>query len=135
MKKKQSFRKNKLICSIVIAKIRMARWVRLLTHQLEAAGLKVWLVAFYVDGIRLVVSPLQKGWKFKPPSRRYHSDEQAHQESYLEFSEEWKVEDMKDTRSDTRRTEEEILKVMNHIDSDLNFTIELMEDYPDDQHE
>ena len=47
----------------------MARWVRLVRAQLESTGVRVWLVIFYVDDVRVLTTPIPKCWRWKSESR------------------------------------------------------------------
>ena len=47
----------------VVARIRMARWIRVVIAELKKAGLTVWVAVFYVDDVRIVCSSLPMGWK------------------------------------------------------------------------
>ena len=57
----------------VIARARMNRWARIVKCSLEKMGLKIWLLVFYVDDVRLICSPIQMGYRWTPgrkgPSR------------------------------------------------------------------
>ena len=48
----------------VVAKMRMTRWARMVLCSLKALGVTVWLLAFYVDDVRIVCSPIPRGYKW-----------------------------------------------------------------------
>ena len=104
----------------VIAKIRMASWLRHVKFALKKAGIEVWMTKLYVDDVRLVVSEVPRGHGWRKGS---NTPEYLH-------SEEGAIRDIDDDFTYQRRTANKILELMNMIEPDLEFTIELEEDFP-----
>ena len=71
----------------------------------------------YMDDIRAFLHAIRAGWRMW--------------DGRLCFCEEWKMEDMKDGKSATRRTAEILLNIMNQVMPFIKFTMEIGEDFID----
>ena len=104
-----------------VSRIVMNEWARKLLGILNENKIKVWLAAFYVDDVRLLTSVVDKGV-------RWHTKEKK----FLK-KDDWLEEDEKDNISDERRTAREMRKAMNSIFSNIQFTMEIQEDFHDNR--
>ena len=98
----------------------MADWDEKLVNLLVANGMTWSIAARYVDDVRLILAAIPKGWRWQ--GRR------------LQFKEEWQAEDEALGSSDTQRTSAVLKGIMNDIASNLTFTIETGEDFPNNRH-
>ena len=86
---------------------------------MEENNIKVWLAACYVDDVRFLTSIIEKG-------RRWDAKKKI-----FDMKKEWLEEDQKVKTSDEKRTATELRKVMNSIFSNIQFTLEIPEDFLD----
>ena len=75
----------------------------------------------YVDDYRALMSALRPGLRWEPDSKK------------LEFREDWREEDLRSEVSTTRRSATVLQAVMDSINPDLKFEMELEEDFPDNK--
>ena len=103
--------------TMAAARIVMGEWGEIYTNIMLQAELKIWLRGFYVDDVRTVTSVLEKGkrWDIK--------------EKKFSFKEEWRIEDEEMGESNTRRMARQMNKAMNSILENINFTMEIPEDF------
>ena len=114
----------------VEARMRMARWLRTVKHHLKKVGMKIWLCVYYVDDVRLVVSPLPLGWRWTAQPHGWTVGKVSYPRGgSFQFKEEWGEEDR--GLSETERTSKQLLTLMNDVEPDLKFTMELKNDFPD----
>jgi hypothetical protein len=80
-------------------------------------NISVITVVRYMDDIRAFLHAIRAGWRMW--------------EGRPCFCEEWKLEDIKDGKSATRRTAEILISIMNQVMPFLQFTVEIGEDFID----
>ena len=98
--------------SAAVARIVMCRWDEIWAKRMKSGGLTVLLFYRYVDDIRLLLRPIQKGWYWL--NNKWVFDPTRHDErSYLE------------------RTIQEVGKSMNSVWDFLDLTTESEADFPD----
>ena len=103
--------------TMCVARLVMGEWADKLREILDKSGIERHLEALYVDDIRFVLSSLPLGWRWSQEDKQFI------------FKEEWKKDDIISNDSSTRRTSREICKAMNSIYSNLQFTVEIEEDF------
>ena len=96
--------------SAVLAKVTMAIWDILWTNAQRGSNLIVHMYFRYIDDLRILLAPINPGWTW------------TNKEWYFN-------KDMKDDRSMDQRTKEEILKSLNDVINDLDFTVETQDEY------
>ena len=75
--------------------------------------------SIYVDDYRSLLTALMLGLRLEPSSKR------------LEYQDEWRDEDLRSGMSTTWRTATVLKEVMESINPNLKFEMELEEDFPD----
>ena len=103
--------------TMCVARLVMGEWADKLRELLDKSGIKRYLEALYVDDLRFVLSSLPPGWRWSQDDKMFI------------FKDDWKKEDLDSSESSTRRTSREICKAMNSIYSNLDFTVEIEEDF------
>ena len=104
-----------------VARIVMTEWARRLLKILDENKIRVWMAAFYVDDVRLLTSIIDKGARWETKEKKFKKRD------------DWLAEDEKENMSDERRTSREIRKVMNSIFQNIQFTMEIPEDFPENR--
>ena len=102
-----------------VARIVMIEWGRRLLTIMNENKIKVWLAAFYVDDVRLVTSLLEKGVRWDNKEKKFVRKVG------------WQEEDEKENINEMQRTAREIRKAMNSIFMNIQFTMEIPEDFSD----
>ena len=102
-----------------VARIVMGEWGVRLRKILSENNIKCWLDGFYVDDVRLVTSILEKGMRWQVKEKKFGKKDG------------WEIEDEKEDISDERRTAIELQNAMNSIFPNIQFTIEIPEDFPE----
>ena len=100
-----------------IAKIRVARWVKLVLKYLDDSDVEVLLVKSYVDDIQWLLQRISRGIEWCDVKKKVIFD----QEQCL-------IDTGKD---DIMKTQEVLLERMNSVCSDLAFTAENQHEYRD----
>ena len=103
--------------TMCISRLTMQDWWEQFVKIIDDSGIKQLMNALYVDDGRLVIELLKCGVRF---------DEKM---KILRFDEKWFEEDVKEGKSDAKRTEIEIRNVMNSVSPDLVFTTETESDF------
>ena len=101
----------------VVARLRMARWMRELKETLGENGVEILLAGFYVDDVRMVTTVI-------PPGLRWDNSKRK-----LIFDQSWLLEDLESGQDPGERTSHLILGIMNTLTPDLRFTVELPSDF------
>ena len=101
------------------SRIVMYHWGKNLRRILTEADIKIWMDSIYVDDFRALLAALRPGLRWEPQSKR------------LEYRDEWRDEDLKSEMSTTRRSATVLKEVMESINPDIKFVMELEEDFPD----
>ena len=107
--------------TMAVSRIVMYDWGKKLRNILREAEIKIWMDSAYVDDYRSLLSALRPGLRWEPSSKK------------LEFREDWREEDLKSEVSTTRRSATVLQAVMDSINPDLKFEMELEEDFPDNK--
>ena len=91
--------------------------VRIAKERLENNGIQCKLAKSYIDDIRFLLALIEKGMKWDPTNKKivFCHDQFAQEED----------------KSNTQKTEEVLLAMMNTIHNDLKFTTETGRDYSD----
>ena len=115
----------------VVARIRMRRWLRIVKFHFLRAGMKIWLIYYYVDDIRLVMSPLPRDWRWSankgPQGMMWKGGTWApscieDKAGSLVYEQQWEV---KDSDDETDRPAKQVKLMMNSVDKDMTFSIAL----------
>ena len=101
------------------ARIQMGVWGRKLRGILNRERIMLDLDACYVDDMRCVTDEIEKGWRWQK------------EESKFKYNDEWKKEDEESPESNEMRTSKELEKVMNSIFPNIQFEIEVPEQFSD----
>ena len=98
-----------------VARLVMQQWRDDFKNLLQKSNIKEKLSKIYVDDNRCIIERIKKGWRFDTERKKfvYRSD--------------WEKED--DEKDDDTRIANEVLKAMNAINPDLEFTIEKEKDF------
>ena len=105
--------------TMAVSRIVMYHWGKKLRNILSEANVKIWMDSIYVDDYRSLLTALMPGLRWEPSSKR------------LEYRDEWRDEDLRSGMSTTWRTATVLKEVMESINPDLKFEMELEEDFPD----
>ena len=92
-------------------------WGEKYVKILLKSGIKIRLKALYVDDMRQGTSRIRHGVRF------------SHEEEKFIYKEEWEQEDREAGESDTKRMARQSREAMNSIYANLNFTVEIEEDF------
>ena len=95
----------------------MNKWDEMWLERMTENNISVITGVRYMDDIRAFLHAIRAGWRMW--------------EGRLCYSEEWRILDLKDGKSSTRRTAEILLSIMNQIIPSLQFTMEIGEDFID----
>ena len=106
-----------LRATCAVARVVMNTWDTKWMEMMTTNNLAIITGVRYMDDIRAFLHAIRAGWRMW--------------DGRLCFCEEWKMEDMKDGKSATRRTAEILLNLMNQIMPFLKFTMEIGEDFID----
>ena len=106
-----------LRATCAVARVVMNTWDVRWLEMMSENGLDVMTGIRYMDDIRAFLKAIREGWRWW--------------EDRLCFCEEWRIEDLKDGKSATRRTAEILLQIMNSIMPFLRFTLEIGEEFSD----
>ena len=98
-----------------VARLVMQQWRDEFSILLKEANIKEKISKIYVDDNRCIVERFMRGMRFDESQMKFV------------YKDEWKEED--ERRDDDERIAEEILKAMNAINEDLEFTIEKESDF------
>ena len=98
-----------------LARLVMQQWKDEFANLIEKAGISEKMSKIYVDDNGCIIERTRKGLRF------------VEKDSTFEYKKEWEVEDS--DRDDDERIAKEILKAMNSINKDLEFTIEKETDF------
>ena len=96
--------------TMCVARLVMQQWRDEFSALLREAEIKEKLSKIYVDDNRCIVERMRRGMRFDESVKKFV------------YRDDWKEEDKR--RNDDERVAEEILKAMNSINTDLEFTIE-----------
>ena len=99
------------------ARVVMGEWGERLLTILKDEGMEALLAALYVDDARLVVPAIEKGKRWDGKLKK------------LVCKQEWLDEDLELDDSDTRRTSNVVKEIMNSVFRDINFEMEIAEDF------
>ena len=100
--------------SMAVARVVMYDWGKRMKETLHSAGIKIYLASFYVDDIRLLVSTIRR-------------DQQWNEDTGCLETHQQKDEDI----TVIKHTAQELKKMMDRINPDLRFELELEEDFED----
>ena len=103
--------------TMAAARIVMSDWARTMTDILLKANVRLYMKALYVDDKRSLMPAIEKGTRWVEKSGRF------------EQRDDWCQEDVHSGESSSRRTAKEMKKLMDSINPDLVFEIELEEDF------
>ena len=106
-----------LRATCAVARVVMNKWDEMWLERMTENNITVITGVRYMDDIRAFLHAIRAGWRMW--------------EGRLCFSEEWRILDLKDGKSSTRRTAEILLSIMNQIIPSLQFTMEIGEDFID----
>ena len=101
-----------------VARIVMAEWGSRFTTILKENDIKVEMAVAYVDDIRVLTSLLKDGMRWATKEKKFL------------WRADWQEEDKAEDISDEQRTARELRKSMNSIFSNIQFTAEIPEDFP-----
>ena len=104
--------------TMAAARLVMCDWGLRMKEIFSKASIQTYLKAVYVDDKRSLLPAIKKGTRWVDKKKSF------------EFREDWRKEDAELGESSTRRTANEMRKAMDSINPDLNFEIELEEDFP-----
>ena len=104
-----------------VARIVMAKWAEKVLEIMSKNNIEVWLAAIYVDDVRFVTSLISQGTRWDGKKKKFASKK------------EWQEEDEKDGLSDECRTARELLKAMNSVFHNIQFTSEIPQDFPNNR--
>ena len=110
--------------TMAAARIVMQTWSEDYRRILEAAGLRVGLLTGYVDDVRQISTCLKEGIRFSKDNKRF------------EYSEEAKKEDQErriQGESKNGRMARVCQQAMNSVNEDLQFTVEVPEDFENEK--
>ena len=102
-----------------VARVVMGEWGLRMQKIMSENDIKCWLAACYVDDVRLVTSILEKGVRWLNKGKKFGKKD------------DWRVEDENEDISDEKRTARELQKAMNSIFPNIQFTLEIPEDFPE----
>ena len=105
-----------------VARVVMGVWGERMLKIMKKNDIKVHLAAVYVDDVRFLTSVIKKGMRWVVKKKTF------------ETREIWQEEDENDEKeglSEEARTARELLKAMNSIFTNIQFTSEIPEDFPD----
>ena len=102
-----------------VSRIVMGEWGLRMRKILHENDIKCWLDACYVDDVRLVTSILEEGVTWQDKEKKFCKKEG------------WTIEDEKEDISEERRTARELQKAMNSIFTNIQFTLEIPEEFPE----
>ena len=103
--------------TMAAARVVMGEWGEKLLTILKDEGMEALLSALYVDDARLVVPIIERGIRWDNKRKK------------LTHKQEWLDEDLEMNDSDTRRTSKVIREIMNSVFRDINFEMEISEDF------
>ena len=99
------------------ARLRMAMWAAKLLQILNKLEIKVHMLVFYVDDVRLGMQAIKPGWRWESSSQQ------------LKFSKEWEAEE--EHLDPTVKTMMVLKDIMNSLERDMTFTAESHLDFED----
>ena len=117
----------------------MIRWIRLVRYNLNTIGVTIWLIIFYVDDVRILTSPIPKGWRWVEKLQSNNTWERGKwvvrdplaSKSEFRFTQEAETEDRIRDEPDLQRNAELVRQMLSGVDKDLEFTMEMSEDFRD----
>ena len=100
--------------SMAVSRIVMYDWGRKMKATLTSAGMETYLASAYVDDIRFLVSTIRRDQRWNTETNRLEAGQGTDEDI-----------------SETRHTALEMKKMMDQINPDLQFDLELEEDFED----
>ena len=104
-----------LRATCAVARVTMNMWDRKFQDILVENNIEMKTGCRYMDDVRIFLLAIKEGWRWW--------------DGRLCYSEDWKQEDIKAGKSNTRRTGELLLEIMNSVMPFLRFTLEIGEDF------
>ena len=95
----------------------MGEWDIILQRKLSENNIIIEEAARYVDDVRVIMKAISRGWRWA--GKR------------IEYKEKWKLEKDKEDLTCTVKTASVVQDVMNSIMTNIQFTTETLEDFPD----
>ena len=106
--------------TMTVSRIIMADWTSKMKRVFEDAGMRLYLGSSYVDDVRIVIQKISPGWDYDVITGKLIFNAALVNDH-----------EMEDREHSSSRTRTLLLKIFNNLNRDLNFTLELPEDFED----